>query len=337
MNDQSTDLIVLPPRETALEVFSGEFDAMIAPLLVGIQAAVESFKADASTEEGRKAIASFDYRLARSKTALDAAGKAIVDGLKELPKRIDANRRRARLQIEAWQRDIRAPLDEWVAVDNARREIHLDTIRLIQQIGLVPARSDSDTIRQKIAEVEHVAIGPQLEEFEEEGRVAREAALGNLRTALAEREAWEAQEAENARLRAIVAEQEAAAKKAREEQEKLRAAAERAQREADLAQALARNMEIATREIDEEMKRREKADQEAAERRKREEAEAKAQREFEEEQRRGRIERARIEAGFDIIQVLENAKVAKSRLGPAADALLSAIMGGGVRFVRFEP
>ena len=360
MNDQSIDLIVLPPRDTALEVFSGDFDATIAPFLLTIQSAVEAFKADVSTEEGRKAITSFDYRLARSKTALDAAGKAVVDGLKEeLSKKIDANRRRVRLQIEAWQKEVREPLDEWEEADRKRRAKHIETIRLIQQMSLVDYGTDSNTLRQKIDFALAIDVGPKLEEFEEEARVARESALSGLRKALADREAWEAQEAENARLRAIVAAQEAKAaaeraerwaeeKKAREEQEArdrdIREAEAKRQREHQDALAAAQAAQAeAERKIREAESARVLAELSAkeaaaeAERRMREEAEAQAQREFEKEQRRGRIERAKDEATFDIMQVLELVKVGKARLGSAADAMLTAIRAGSVRFVRFEP
>ena len=49
---------------------------------------------DVTTKKGRDAIASIAHKVARSKTALDNIGKELVAELKDVPKKIDAERKR---------------------------------------------------------------------------------------------------------------------------------------------------------------------------------------------------------------------------------------------------
>jgi hypothetical protein len=51
--------------------------------------------------QGREAIASMEYKVARSKTALDDGGKKLVADLKQIPKKIDAERKRVRDPLDA--------------------------------------------------------------------------------------------------------------------------------------------------------------------------------------------------------------------------------------------
>ncbi len=92
---------VIIPTEGAQEILAGQFEITIEPLLAGIKQAVDTFTADVTTEIGREEIKSFAYKLARSRVALDDAGKAVNAKLKEVPKKIDANRRRAWICLKA--------------------------------------------------------------------------------------------------------------------------------------------------------------------------------------------------------------------------------------------
>ncbi|QQE90441.1 hypothetical protein [Azotobacter chroococcum] len=224
---EATELAVIP-KESALEVFRASNG--LDPYLAKIRAEIDAFVPDVSTRKGRDAIASIAHKVARSKTALDNVGKELVAELKEIPKKIDAERKRMRDTLDAWRDEVRAPLNEWEAAEAARVDKHEQAIEDIEEVGTTdPGQYDAEYIRQCIANVEVVEIGPHWEEFEAEAARTKDKALTSLRAALTTREKHEAEQAELERLRA-----EAAAREQKEREERIaREAAERAQREAE--------------------------------------------------------------------------------------------------------
>ncbi|MFN7073813.1 hypothetical protein ACK4QV_19760, partial [Proteus mirabilis] len=62
------------------------------------------------------------YKVAQTKTYIDKEGKAVVDKLKELPKKVDASRKIFRDELDALSTEIRKPLTEWEAQEKAREE-----------------------------------------------------------------------------------------------------------------------------------------------------------------------------------------------------------------------
>lgn len=236
---KSTELAIVPPAETALAVFSAENG--LEPWLQKIRVEIDGFTPDVSSRKGREAIASMAYKVARSKTALDDAGKALVAELKEVPKKIDAERKRMRETLEAWQEEVRRPLNEWQAAEDARVDRHqavIDHIKAVNTDGL-----SASMIGAMIQDLDSCEIGAELEEYEAEAHRAKAASLITLRAVLIAQEKIEADEAELARLRA---EAEDRAQKDRDA-EIARQAAERATREA-AAQAQAERDAAAQRE-----------------------------------------------------------------------------------------
>ncbi|WP_437437063.1 hypothetical protein [Pseudomonas putida] len=70
------ELIVAPPQETALAVYSAEKG--LEPWLQQIRVKIDEFLAvvpDLKTVKGRKEIASMAYEVARTKTAIENKGK----------------------------------------------------------------------------------------------------------------------------------------------------------------------------------------------------------------------------------------------------------------------
>ncbi len=105
---QTTELAELPPQETALEVYSKP--SGLEPWLDKIRAEVSGHVPDMTTKKGREATASLAFKVRKSKAALDALGKQLVDELKDVPKRIDAERKRMRDTLDALAEEVRAPL-----------------------------------------------------------------------------------------------------------------------------------------------------------------------------------------------------------------------------------
>ena len=237
-----TQLAVVPPKETALQVFQAPNG--LDPYLQQIRAEIDAFVPDVSTKKGRDAIASIAHKVARSKTALDNVGKELVAELKEIPKKIDAERKRVRDTLDAWRDEVRAPLNEWEAAEEARKAKHQGAIDQIN-LRLECRDLDSSELCQNIEWLETMAIDESWEEFEPEALRAKDKALAALREALVARERNEAEQAELERLRAEAAQREQKEREARIARE----AAEQAQREAE-QRAQAERDAAAKREAD---------------------------------------------------------------------------------------
>ncbi len=297
-----TQLAIVPPKETALQVFQAANG--LDPYLQQIRAEIDAFVPDVSTKKGRDAIASIAHKVARSKTALDNVGKDLVAELKEIPKKIDAERKRMRDTLDAWKDEVRAPLNEWEQAEADRvagHERRIEELRTIDTEDRTAAE-----IASAISLIEEVEIGPEWEEFEAEAHRVKAATITTLQQALTKRQAYEAEQAELERLRA-----EAAQREQKDREERIaREAAEQAQREAE-QRAQAEREAAAKREADAKAaaERRElelKLQAEQAEREKLEaqqraeqaerDAESRAERAAAAERQRQADEQARIEA-----------------------------------------
>lgn len=266
----STEIAALPPKESALQVYSTP--AGLDPYLAQIKAELDGFMPDVSTKKGRDAIASIAHKVARSKTALDNIGKELVAELKDVPKKIDAERKRMRDLLDRWKDEVRAPLTEWEEAEEVRQAKHnANVMRLNQFAANASPQIESATLRSMLADVDGTAVDESWEEFESEAHRAKAKALDALTTALAAREKYEAEQAELARHRA-----EAAAREQKEREERIaREAAERAQREAEQkAQAERETVIRREQEAKAAAERRELELRLAAERAEREKAEA---------------------------------------------------------------
>ena len=281
---ESTELVTVPSKETALEVFKAEQG--LDPYLQTIRQELDSFLAEPpslDTATGRKAYASMAHKIARSKTAIDNIGKELVADLKQLPKTIDAERKRWRDQLDAWRDEARGPLNEWEAQEETRKSAHEERIDWLRNRDDLLSELTAEQINERIAEADGVVIGPEWEEYEAEAARTKDKVLRELREGLERRQNYEAEQAELESLR-----QEAAAREQKERQERIaREARERAQQEA--AQAAQAEREAAAR------REQEARDEAARKDREYHEGIAKAKREAEEAAQRIQAEHDRKE------------------------------------------
>lgn len=229
---ESTELVAVPPKETALEVFISKQG--LEPYLQTIRQQLDQFLAAPpalETKKGRDAYASMAFKIARSKTALDNVGKELVADLKEKPKKVDASRKAMRDKLDAWRDEARGPLNEWEAAEEERIAKHKHGIEHIHTLAAFLDESDSAVITNQLAELEEIQIGPEWEEFEADAHRVKAASLTTLKTALDRREKYEAEQAELERLRQQEAEREQKEREVRIARE----AEERARREAEQA------------------------------------------------------------------------------------------------------
>jgi hypothetical protein len=226
----TTELAAVPPKETALTVYSAANG--LDPWLGQIRAEVDKFLSvlpDLTTKKGRDLYASMAHKVAKSKTALDAVGKELSAQQKEVPKRIDAERKRVWDTLELWQKEVRKPLDDWEAAEERRIASIKDDIA---KIAALAADLDGLTVAElesRIASAEWVIIADKWAEFQVDAALAKESALVTLNAALTTRQQYEAEQLELARLRK---EKEDRDKKDHEDRI-AREAAERATREAE--------------------------------------------------------------------------------------------------------
>lgn len=310
--DTSTALAI--PEPASLQVMFQKPDQITA-MIERIEAEARAHAPDLSTVKGRKAIASLAYKIAQSKTALDKAGKDLNADLREKINVVDAERRKIRDRFDALKDEIRKPLDDWEAAEEAR--VDALKARLDRLDGATPAEDTSESLKALIARVEATIIDDSWQEYLPHAGKAKDATLIRLRTQLAATEKREAEAAELERLRAEAAAREEADRMRREaeEAEARRIAAEKAEAERQ-AQIEREKQEAAERAA----ARAQREAEERAEAERKQEAEARAKREADQ------AHRARIQG--EIAGALE----AYEAMG--AMGIADAIMGGAIPHVR---
>lgn len=226
----------------AVEVFTGR---KLDDLLAQIRAEVTTLVPDVTTAAGRKEIASTAYKVARSKTAIDDAGKELVAGWKSQAAVVDASRKKARDTLDALRDEVRAPLVEWEAAEAAKEQalIAEATARreaeeaekaadLARREAVVREAEERIAARDK-AEADRIAA-----EQAAAAQAERDAAIRAEAIEQAKRDAAEAvQRAEQAAEQARLAVIEAAAKAEHDQAEAVRQAEARAAQQAADAEA----------------------------------------------------------------------------------------------------
>ncbi|WP_406818671.1 coiled-coil domain-containing protein [Proteus mirabilis] len=236
----ANELVVIE-QATALDLFTApeKVNQMLEHIKSLAEEERKELDSDFSVAKNRKAFASLAYKVAQTKTYIDKEGKAVVDKLKELPKKVDASRKIFRDELDALSTDIRKPLTEWEAQEKAREEaealkkqIEVDHEEALQMNELFDLRKAEEE-RKRIAreeEMKRQAAEQARLEAERKARQEIEAA------ARREREAKEAAERAEREKQEAIQRAEQAAKEAKEKAERdAKEAQERAEREKQLA------------------------------------------------------------------------------------------------------
>ena len=187
-----------------------------------VQAKARALVADVTTADGVSKIKSTARQIASIKKRVDDIGKDVVAELKDLPKQIDANRKKWREDMEALQEEIRKPVTE---IENRQTEI--EEIRATH--GKL-ALSGSEEIKAAIESLDKIELtGDKWKESLEDATAAVTAEKGALEVMLnaALKKEAEARELEELRKKQEEAERIIREQKIREEAErKARAEAE---------------------------------------------------------------------------------------------------------------
>ena len=238
----TTEIQVLEQNSNAIvEAYKTEGGAQ--SLFDRIAEQARSVVPDLSTDKGRKAIASMARKVASSKTAFDAHGKELKEQYTAITSKIDADRKLFRDQCDALRDEIRQPLTDWENAEKDRVAKCLEFLDEITELAKPEFLGNAAwQLKGYIDTLSDLKIDSRFMEFEDQAKLAKFETLEVLRKALADREKYEAEQAELERLR--IAEQqriqqereaqiarEAAEKATREAEEKARFEAERVQRE----------------------------------------------------------------------------------------------------------
>lgn len=115
---ETTELAVIETRALVpTQVFA---PGGVLALVSKLEADARAVKGDISTPQGRAAIKSLAYKIARSKTALDEMGKKLTDDARAQIEAVNVDRRLVRERLDALADEVRAPLTAWENEEKAR-------------------------------------------------------------------------------------------------------------------------------------------------------------------------------------------------------------------------
>lgn len=221
--DVKTKEIITIQKAQAMDVFTKR--ELITPLLEKIEHVATQEVFDASTDKGRKAIASMAYRVAQSKTYIESHGKELAAELKELPKLVDSNRKYAKDFLDALRDRIRKPLDDWEAEQAAiKLKADIEAAHEIAKLDNIEWELNRKAEQDRLAKERADYEAKVLEQAEARAKIAAEEKVRNeiiqaeARALASEREAERAQQ--QADLRAT-REQAHKENLAREEQQRI--------------------------------------------------------------------------------------------------------------------
>ncbi len=267
----ANELVVIE-QATALDLFTApeKVNQMLEHIKSLAEEERKELDSDFSVAKNRKAFASLAYKVAQTKTYIDKEGKAVVDKLKELPKKVDASRKMFRDELDALSTDIRKPLTEWEAQEKAREEaealkkqIEVDHEEALQMNELFDLRKAEEERKRIAREEEMKRQAAEQARLEAERKAQQEIEAAARR----EREAKEAAERAEREKQEAIQRAEQAAKEAKEKAERdAKEAQERAEREKQLAiEAERKKVQEAeqARLAEEEHKRQEEAKRQA--------------------------------------------------------------------------
>lgn len=249
--DDSHALIAVE-KINALEVFNGG----MLPIIEEIHKKVAVLVPDVTTAKGRKEIASMANKIARSKTLLDDVGKNLVADWKAKAKIVDDNRKLMRDKLDALKEATRAPLTKWEEAEQARLEKFQNGLNDLIAFQTIHHGADVQMIEDIIQEIKAIEVTDEWGDFKERAVAAQSYAMKNAVARLEERKAYEEQQAELAKLRALEAERQAKAAEEKRNQEiaerarieaEQKAKAALAKAEADAAAAIQRAKEAEAR------------------------------------------------------------------------------------------
>ena len=237
---QTVDIL---PAIPSVEIVKAAFAqaGAIDDLIKKIEDEVAGHDPDLTTAKGREAIASLAYKVARSKTFIDEAGKELVEADTKRIALVDKQRKAARDALDALKEKIYQPLANWKAAEQAKIDAIKARVQEMRDLAVVTPESTSDDLKECLAELKAFVLDESFGDQIADAAQAKDSGIATLERAIEAAAKREAEAAELARLRAEKEARDKAdaeAKKAAEIAAKAEAAAKKAaQDEIDRANA----------------------------------------------------------------------------------------------------
>ena len=167
-----TNLAILEP-DTAISIFTSN---IMDETLQKIEKEVLSFVPDTSSAKGRKEIAHLANKVAKSKVALDSAGKTLTADWKKKAKLVDVSRKQARDFLDDLKIKVRQPLTEWEDAEKLKSEQAKLKAEIETDHNDALSMDDLFNREKAIEEKERIAREKEAEKlrFKEEERIAAE-------------------------------------------------------------------------------------------------------------------------------------------------------------------
>lgn len=197
---------------------------------LSVKAQLAEFVPDTSTERGRKEIASMAYKVRRSKTAIDDAGKKLNEDARAKINAVDASRRKIRDELEALATEVRKPLTAWEDAEDARKEQAASDLKRIAEMSVVLASDTAEVLKARWEALNAITLREDVHlDGIDHARAKAEDALDILEAARARAQKHEDDQRELARLRAEQEERDRIARETKAKEDAERAAKERAE------------------------------------------------------------------------------------------------------------
>ena len=136
-------------------------------IIDSIRAKVEGIVPDLSTNKGRSEIASLANKVARTKTTLDKAGKALADHLNAKLKPINSERKLIRDSLDKIKEEVRKPLTDWENREKERVANHQNNLMIFDVSWYdVSENISSDEILAYKNRIEQTAVNDSWQEFQ---------------------------------------------------------------------------------------------------------------------------------------------------------------------------
>jgi colicin import membrane protein len=177
-------------------------------LIAHVEKVVAEHVPDVTTAKGREAIKALAYKVTRTKTAIDDAGKGLNEAARQTINQIDAARRDARDRLDAIAKKARQPLTDWEEAEARRIAECQAIIDGLRRDAVVTINDTADTVKERGArayelELDKDKFGPALFPLAVQ---ARQQAIDTLLEARRTLKQAEKEKAELAELRSREAE-----------------------------------------------------------------------------------------------------------------------------------
>jgi len=275
--EEFTEEIVKAIAPKTADLFKPE---IIDQVIAKITELAKEHEPDLSTVGSRGEIASIAYKVAQSKTFLNAKEKEVLEPINAKKKLVSDQGKKMRAALDELKKEVRKPLTDWEAEHEQKKTAIISQITALHTIAIVDIRQvAAGEIIQLIDKARAIQVDQEMGPLTDEANEVKEKAIADLNEKLAERNTYDAEQAELEELRKKLAEsarlQAEAEQKARDEELK--------RKEVEAAEAERKRV------AEEEQYRKELADKLAAE-------QAETEKKRAAEQKRLNAERAEAEA-----------------------------------------